>query len=284
MRVIPIVLAAVFLWAPSTLALDVPNNDGFVTDHAQVLTTQQESDLEGVLSLYKQETTNEIAILAIPSLEGEVIADFAVEVGRAWGVGSSENDNGIVIIFSLEDREIFIATGYGLEGAVPDIVAKGVIEEEILPHFRLEDYSTGLLAGVEALKLHIGGEYTAERYDRDQEGSLPWGYLIFFGIAFLEFLIAFLGRTKSWWLGGVLGAAAGLILWLIMSWWFALPALALFGFVFDFIVSKNHASHSSKWKKHGMIYWLGGGRGGKGGGFGGFGGGSFGGGGAGGRW
>ncbi|MEK7122767.1 MAG: TPM domain-containing protein, partial [Patescibacteria group bacterium] len=145
-------------------AFSVPPNDGFITDTIPLLDEQQDMSLEQMLEQYRAETSNEIAVLIVRTLEGDEIADVAVEVGRKWEIGTDKNDNGILMVVSYEDRRVFIATGYGLEGAVPDIVAAGIVETDIAPLFREGDYYGGIRAGVEALQKHIGGEYTAERY------------------------------------------------------------------------------------------------------------------------
>jgi len=291
-----------FIWLLASLpapafAFAVPPNDGFVTDVANILSESEETQIEETLTSYKQETSNEIAVLIVQSLGGEAIADVAVQIGRKWGVGTKEKDNGILILVSYEDREVFIATGYGLEGAIPDIVAKGIIDEEIVSYFRDGDYAGGIAAGFEALKKHIGGEYTAERYSGSDSGSGFFGeFFSFWGLVmilvFVNFLVSFLGKTKSWWLGGIFGAVAGIIIAIIFSFWIVIPFLAAIGFLFDFMVSKYYKKIMSS--RRGRGGWTGGGWGGGGswgGGSsgsssssGGFSGGSFGGGGAGGKW
>jgi uncharacterized protein len=287
---------AISLVATGVHAFDAPPNDGFVTvllpedKRELVLPAAAETALEVKLSAYREETSNEIAVLVLDSLAGESIVEVAVDTGRAWGVGTEENDNGILIVMSYSDQEVFIATGYGLEGAVPDIVAKGIVEEDIIPAFREGDYAGGLDAAVMSLQKHIGGEYTAERYAESGGGDLPWPFLLFIGFIFLEALAAFLGRTKSWWLGGGLGAVAGILLALFFGWWLSVPFLAILGLVFDFIASKLYPASARRRGRRGGRGggWYGGGFSGGsssgGGGFGGFSGGSFGGGGAGGRW
>ncbi|PIR49279.1 methanol dehydrogenase [Candidatus Peregrinibacteria bacterium CG10_big_fil_rev_8_21_14_0_10_55_24] len=266
------------LLAGHALAFDVPPNDGFITDMAGVLSSEEEAALESDLSQYRDATSNEIAVLIVNTLNGEPIADASVDVGRKWGIGSAENDNGILLFIAYSDRELFLATGYGLEGAVPDIVAKGIIDEEIVPHFRDGDYAQGIQAGVEALKKHIAGEYTSDRYMHSESGGIgTWIFIVI--IVLFQFLVALLARTKSWWLGGVIGVVAGVIIVLFVGWWLAIPLLALFGLILDFVVSRFPALAKSGRRGR----WTSGGwRGGSGGG--GFGGGSFGGGGAGGRW
>ena len=220
-------------------------------------------------------------MLIVRTLEGEEIADVAVEVGRAWGVGTQENNNGILMLIAYEDRRVFIATGYGLEGAVPDIVAAGIVETDIAPFFRDGDYYGGIRAGVEALQKHIGGEYAAERYSSGSGDGFGLGQFLFF-LLFIgfDFIVAIFGRSKSWWLGGVVGAVIGIGLGAMYVWWWSVPLLAGLGLLFDFIVSKMGPR---KGRRGGIWFGGPGGRGG-GGGFGGFSGGSFGGGGGGGKW
>lgn len=272
--------AFAFFCATPALALDVPPNDGFVTDAAGVLDADREAAMEADLEAYARDTSNEIAVLVVPNLGGDDIAEAAVEVGRKWGVGGRQNDNGILILLSYEDRQVFIATGYSLEGAVPDLIAKGVIEEDMLPAFRDGDFADGLEEGVDSLKKHIGGEYTAERYTDPGDG--PWPFLLFIGFIFFNFVAAFLGRTKSWWLGGMLGGVFGIVLTALYAWWISIPVLVAVGLIFDYVVSKSGYDGRGRGGRGGG-FWTGG-SGGGGGGFGGFGGGSFGGGGAGGRW
>lgn len=273
--------------AGSAYAFDVPVNDGFVTDFATaempngLLSDEEEDALEADLTQYRTETSNEIAVVTVPNLNGEAVADVAVEIGRKWGVGTDE-DNGILMLISYEDREIWIATGYGLEGAVPDLIAHGIAAKDIAPAFKEAEYAEGIQAGIAALKKHIGGEYTAERYEEsaDVSGFFPWViFLIFIG---LDWLAAIFGRSKSWWLGGVVGGVLGLVLTVIFSWWVSIPVLVLLGLFFDYIVSK--AGPRSRGGRGGPWGGMGGTRGGGSGGFGGFGGGSFGGGGGGSKW
>ncbi|MEK7591544.1 MAG: TPM domain-containing protein [Patescibacteria group bacterium] len=264
-------------------AFQAPANDGFVTDTAGVLTPEQDATLEKILSEYRAKTSNEIAVLIVPTLAGRPAADVAVEIGRAWGVGTKENDNGILMLIAHKDREILLATGYGIEGVVPDVVAGGIMEEDILPNFREGKYFEGIQAGIEALQRHIGGEYTAERYAKEEDFSAWGGTILFFVFIFIQWLGAILARTKSWWLGGVLGGILGLVLAFMTNWWIAIPYFVVFGLIVDYVVSESyHARGKTSWWAGGS--WGPGGSGGSGGGFGGFGGGSFGGGGYRGRW
>jgi len=282
---------SVFGCATSAYAFDVPPNDGYVTDTASVLSAADRTQITETLTAYQKETSNQIAVLIVNTLNGEPIADVAVQVGRKWGIGTKENNNGILLLVTYSDREIFLATGYGLEGAVPDIVAKGIIEQEILPKFRDGDYAGGIKAGITALQKHIGGEYTADRYANASSGDSGGGFvafLFFFAIILLQWMVVFLGRTKSWWLGGVLGGGCGLGLAVVYGWWLTIPLLFAIGLLIDFIASKTYRpGRTGRRGGRGGFWGMGGGGSGggsSGGGFGGFGGGSFGGGGAGGKW
>ena len=278
-------IAALTRVALPAFAYTPPPNDGFVTDAIGLLSPSEEQALEADLQAYAQETSNEIAILIVNDLQGEDIAEASVDVGRSWGVGGEQNDNGLLIFFkqspTLGDREIFIATGYGLEGAVPDLVAKGVIEEDIIPRFRDGEYALGFAEGIEALKKHIGGEYTADRYARSDDGA--WPFLIFIAFVLFDAVAAFLGRTKSWWFGGILGGVFGVILTAMYAWWISIPVLVAIGLVLDFVLSQSGYGTKRRGRGGRGGFWGGGFGGGGSGGVGGFGGGSFGGGGAGSR-
>lgn len=277
-------LALCFAPGASAQEFTVPVNDGFVTDDIGLLSAEEEQALEQELTAYAQETSNEVAVVILRTLSGSVASDVAVEIGRKWGVGT-DKDNGILLLIAYESRDIWISTGYGLEGAVPDIVAHGIAERDMAPLFREGDYAEGIAAGIDALKKHIGGEYTAERYAESGDGAGAIGWLVFLGFIFFDWFAALLGRSKSWWLGGAFGALGGIVLTALYSWWVSIPVLVLLGLLFDYIVSKNGGNRRGR----GGGFWGGpgggfGGRGGGGGGFGGFGGGSFGGGGGGSKW
>lgn len=275
---------ALAYFVPSAHAYDTPTNDGYVTDSANLLTADQKDTLDNSLREYELSTSNQLAVLTISSLSGADISDYALDTFRKWGIGQKEKNNGVLLVVSYADRKIWITTGYGLEGAIPDIVAKGIVETDIVPAFRDGKYYEGISAALDSMKKHIAGEYTADRYAvQDTSGVFPW--ILFFAFIFLNAGGAFLGRTKSWWLGGVFGGVFGFILALVFSWWLSVPILVGIGLLFDYIVSK------ANWKGprggrggFGGFGGFGGGSSGGSSGFGGFGGGSSGGGGAGGGW
>lgn len=279
------VSAIALLFYPSyVVAFDVPPNDGYVTDTANILSGAEKQALSSMISEYRASTTNEIAVVIVPSLNGEPIEDASLAVARKWGVGTTKN-NGILLFIAYADHLVRIDVGYGLEGVVPDLVTKGIIDTDIVPAFRDGKYALGIQNAIISLEKHIGGEFTADRYKAPEEsaGSLPFVFFFFFIV--LQWLLAILARSKSWWLGGVFGGIASLVLIIAYGgwWWLSFPLFVVLGLFLDFVVSKNYRKSStpSWWAGGG---WGSGGSSGSGGGFGGFGGGSFGGGGASGRW
>jgi uncharacterized protein len=277
-------ITGLFTTGPALAAFAVPPNDGFVTDTAGLLTPAQKQSIEADLTAYRKTTSNEIAVVIIKSLDGTPIEDAGLQIGRKWGIGSDSKNNGILILVAYDDHEVRLEVGYGLEGAVPDIVAQGIIDTDITPLFRQGDYAGGISAAINSLEKHIGGEYTADRYANKSTGAGFGSYLVFLLFIVFQGLLAVMARTKSWWLGGAFGGIAGIILTALYGWWLSIPFFVVLGLIIDYFVSKNPPRRG----RRGGGWWIGGGGfgGGQSGGsgFGGFGGGSFGGGGASGKW
>lgn len=286
----------------SLAAFVVPEKPtGFVSDFAGMMSAEEVSSLESKLNDFNATTTIEIAVITIKSLDGDTIENAAQKIFDTWKIGKAKADNGALILVSLEDRKARIQTGYGLEGALTDIQSSQIINEVIVPAFRAEKYYEGLSAAADDIILAVKGEARFSGSGENLKDSWIMKLLfsdsgwifIFLPVLILRVLAFFLGRTKSWWLGGVLGGLLGLLLWVwvgSLAWRIlAVVFLGLFGALFDFLVSKSY----KMWKdKGGKGPWLGGGGGfggfgggsHSGGGFGGFGGGRSGGGGASGGW
>ena len=268
--------------------LYIPANDGYVTDTAKILTAEQEQSLEAALADYARETTNDVAVLIVQALDGTDVESFTNQVAREWKLGSTAHNNGILLFIAYDDHVIRFEVGDGLQGAVPDIVTSGIREQDMVPRFREGEYAAGITAAIDSLKKHIGGEYTADRYARQEGGAGFGAYGFFAALVALQWLLSILGRTKSWWLGGILGGTGGLLLALMFGWWLTVPLLIVVGLFLDYAVSKNYSTRgpTSWWAGGGWGPGGGGFSGGRGGGgFGGFGGGGgFSGGGSTGRW
>lgn len=262
---------------------------GFVNDFAGILSADQKNALETKLVQFNKDTGEEVAVVTIKSLQGDTIENYAVTLFKEWGIGQKGKDNGVLLIAAMEDRQMRIEVGYGLEGALTDLQSNWIIKNQIAPAFKTNDYYSGLNTGTDSIISAVKSEATIPSDSSGNNsgggGNLSnWFWAVFVAFFFAIRVLAFLlGRSKSWWLGGVLGAIAGIIVLIftsILIGIISIIVLALLGFLFDYVVSKNY----DKWKSGGgKGPWFFGG-GGSGGGGGGFGGGGSGGGGSSGSW
>lgn len=268
---IPITLLLSFISITFTTNLfaDIPPRPEpprLVNDLANVLDPNQEKALEYKLRYFHDTTSNQIVVLSVQSLDGYDKASYAYEVGEKWQVGQKDFNNGIVILlkpkYSNSNKgEAFIAVGYGLEGAIPDAIAKRIVDNEMIPYFQNNDYFGGINAGSDILMALASGEISAEGYNKKSDKSTLFS-IIPFVIFILIFLLIRWSNARSYSVGK--GTSIWTALWL---------------------GSALGSSHTGSWNNFsGGSSGFGGGGSGFGGGFSGFGGGSFGGGGAGGSW
>jgi uncharacterized protein len=297
MKVITAVIAlfAVFALPATVGALAAPPKptDIPVVDQTNTLTAEQKSVIATKIADERKATGNQIAVLVIPSLEGDALENYSLNVAREWGVGQADRDSGVLLLVVKDDRRLRIEVGRGMEGALPDIRANQIIRDRIRPAFQKNDYFAGVNAGVDGIIAAIHGEVDpnlSTEVANSAPADFPWEFLLFFGLMGFSWLGSVLGRTKSWWAGGIVGGIVGAMIGFIFGFIFigiaSIVALTLLGLLFDKIVSANYRSHAShgdapSWWAGGPF--IGGGRGSDGG-FGGFGGGGFGGGGASGDW
>jgi uncharacterized protein len=189
----PIVLL-ILLWTalPVWAQQAVPTLTGRVVDTANVLSEGTEEMLTVMLAAHEDSTSNQVAVLTVPSLGGEAIEDFSLRVAETWGLGQAATDNGVLLLVAVEDREMRIEVGYGLEGSLTDAAAGGIIRNEIAPEFRNGDYDAGVLAGVQSILGTIEGTYTPSDAGSDFSGDSP---PFWFGLIFLFFPTLFLMPT-----------------------------------------------------------------------------------------
>lgn len=298
-------LSASLIYSPRTNALEVPPvpTNGYIVDSAEILSDQEENQLNSQIQALKDQSTNEIGILTVKDGEGVDPAEFSVQLGRIWGVGTKDNKNGAVIFISLENpKRIQIGVSTGLEGVLTDALSGQIARNEIAPKFKESKFYDGLSAGVMAISQATKGEYSAQESKQKMTGlQIFEGTLFFLVLAFavLQFIFALLASTKSWWLGGLIGLIGSTLVGLIADSLFVGIILAVIiipiGTIFDYYLSKNYKKHAQKKKqdKNYIFPWYFGGGGGfgsgsSGGGFSGgsgfSGGGSFGGGGGGSSW
>lgn len=130
-----------------------------VTDEAGVLSPEFTQRLEGALKAFEDTTSNQIAVLLIPTLGGAIMEEYTIKVVEEWKLGRADFDNGALLFVAVKDRKLRIEVGHGLEGVLTDVVSSQIIRHEITPHFRQSDYEGGIAAGVLAMTQAIGGEY-----------------------------------------------------------------------------------------------------------------------------
>ena len=155
-----------------------PNPPKLVNDLSNTLSAAQVEELERKLVAYDDSTSTQIAVVLIKSLEGYSLEDYALALGREWGVGGKKN-NGIVLLAAMEDRKIRIEVGYGLEGAIPDLTSKSIIDNDITPNFKEKKYYQGLNKAVDDIILAAAGRYKApDGYTNRKGKGFKWGTLL----------------------------------------------------------------------------------------------------------
>lgn len=193
-----------------------PNPPRLVNDFANVLTQDQIESLERKLVDYDDSTSTQIVIVTVPSTGDYDINDYSLKVLRDWGVGNKKNNNGVLILAAITDRQIKIELGYGMEGVIPDIVAKQIIENEITPNFKQSNYYRGFDEAADAIIKAATGEYKAPQgYRKTNSGNRRSGSILSFLIPLIIILIIVSrsggrgGRGGGGFGGGLLGGIIG---------------------------------------------------------------------------
>lgn len=262
----------------------------FVSDFANILQTDQKVNLENKLLEIERQTTNEIAVVIIDSLDGDSVENVSQAIFDRWKIGKKGKDNGVLILISINDRTMRIQTGYGVEGVLTDLQTKYIQDEVMAPAFREGKYFEGLVNATDKISQSLSGlNIVPEGYNSNSSKGFKfdfaWLIFIFFGL--LQWIISVLAKSKSFWGGGVLAGVIILIVMLVIGTFsiFFFVVVVLLGLLIDFLVSRAYQNHKDSGGKN-PPWFMGGGFGGGGGssGFGGFGGGFSGGGGSSSRW
>ena len=268
-------------WTTAASALvAVPRLTARVTDQTGTLSPDQVRGLEQRLQAFEAAKGSQVAVLIVPTTQPEAIEPYALRVVESWKLGRGKVDDGALLLVAKDDRALRIEVGYGLEGALPDAIAKRIIEEIIVPKFRAGDFAGGIEAGLEQIIKVIEGE-PLPAPTRSSSPSTPDNLvmLVIFLFMFGNMLRAWLGRF----LGGTVGGGlAAVLLWGFTGMLVLGVLVGLLVFVLILLGSSSGGRSRGGWSAGGGSY-RGGGGGFRSGGFSG-GGGSFGGGGASGRW
>lgn len=278
-----LMMVVLFIFATLSLAeVAIPLLKARVTDLTRTLSKSEIAQLEQKLADYEIKKGSQVAILVVPTTQPETIEQYSMRVVEAWKLGRKGVDDAVLLLVAKNDRALRIEVGYGLEGVLPDVVAKRIIDEIIVPAFREGNFAGGLQAGIEHIFKIIEGEPLPPPSIRRDTGVSSEPSIILDNIIpiFLVFLV--LGKILQAMFGRLIGATvtgtiAGSIVWLI----FSSLVIAIFVAIIIFLISLFENINRGIYRG-GRSSWPGGGSFG-GGGFRG-GGGSFGGGGASGRW
>ncbi len=271
-RIFAVVLLIITAFGPtnsfsaSAQVPERPQPPRLVNDFAHLFTLEQANTMEQTLVAFADSTSNQIAVVTVPELYGMDKAQLAYSIGEQWGVGQEKFDNGVVILIKPKignsRGEVFIATGYGLEGVLTDAICRRIIEQKMIPSFRYNDYYAGTVNALNLILPLAAGEISTDEFAASEESGSPIGALVFLFFIILVFVVLLIsgGQNGSQNMGGGGRNNHG-------------PSATEL-FILGSILSGGGSRRGSG--------GFGGGFGG--GGFGGFGGGSFGGGGAGGSW
>lgn len=263
--------------------LPIPELKTRVTDLTQTLNTEQQAQLEAKLVAFEQETGSQIAVLLVSSTQPEAIEQYSIRVVESWKLGREKQDDGVLLLVAKDDRKMRIEVGYGLEGAIPDVIAKRIIAEIMTPRFRQGHFYGGITQATEQLMRLIRGEQLPPPQKTQPAGKtqlldmLP--ALLIAALLLGGLMRAIFGKF----LGGLVNSGiVGLVLWMLGAGLALVLLLALLVFFLTFAGASNLAYMGGMGGGYGRSGGFGGGFGGMGG-MGGMGGG-FGGGGASGSW
>jgi uncharacterized protein len=148
-----------------------PPLTGRVVDDAGILTDSTRAALTDMLARHERATGNQVVVVTLRDLQGYTIEDFGYQLGRKWGIGQKEKNNGVLLLVAPKEHKVRIEVGYGLEGTLTDAVSRTIIEEEILPAFRRGDYNGGVLAGTASILTRLGGSAVTSTRSGTGRGS-----------------------------------------------------------------------------------------------------------------
>ncbi|MFT4798916.1 MAG: hypothetical protein ACJAXW_002426 [Candidatus Azotimanducaceae bacterium] len=184
-----------------------PKLSGRVVDQANMISASVEAEIAALSEAHEQATGNQVVVVTLPDLQGYAIEDFGYQLGRHWGIGQSDKNNGVLLIASEAERKIRIEVGYGLEGELTDAIASNIINAQITPSFKRAQFDAGFVVGTRSVIDALGGEYQMRTASSKKQGApTNWVFLIF--VVFFFVIPSLFGRSSIWALIG-LSALAG---------------------------------------------------------------------------
>lgn len=208
MKRLLVLLVAVlaFIGQPALADPTFPKLTGRVVDDAHLMSDAQVQSLDAKLAALETQTGHQLVVVTLPSLQGYEIEDYGYQLGRAWGIGGKANNDGVLLIVAPNERKVRVEVGYGLEGTITDALSSVIINTQILPRFKSNDYPGGIEAGVDALaqQLQLPPEQAqqraaqvAEQAKADNEPQFDFGTVVFLVIFFLFFVLPFIRALRG---------------------------------------------------------------------------------------
>jgi len=191
-----LVIVGLILVNLTAFGLEVPQLTRRVTDLAGILSPSEQARLEENLMAFENETSNQIAVLIINSLEGETIEQYSIQVVDQWQLGTTDRDNGVLLLIAVQDRQVRIEVGYGLEGALTDLISFQIIRNIIAPEFRNGNYYAGIEQGLRAIMMATKNEYKGNPH-QPKNYNIERGKSIASLIFIIIFFLIFLGSGKK---------------------------------------------------------------------------------------
>lgn len=167
-----------------------------VSDFAKIYSAQENDSLEQKLVTYEKETSTQIAIVTLTTLDGYPIDDYAVKLANQWEIGQKDKNNGLLMLIVVADHKIYIASGYGMEGALNDGKLGSIIRNQIAPHFKTNNYFAGTKAGLDAIIAAAAGEYVNDGKGTEKKDAEFFAKVFMFVALFFVIIILF-GRGSA---------------------------------------------------------------------------------------
>ncbi|KEO91985.1 methanol dehydrogenase [Erythrobacter longus] len=189
--------------SPALAQPEFPALTGRVVDTADILPANVEAELTAKLEALETRTQRPLVVTTVPDLQGYDISDYGYQLGRAWGLGDAQRNDGALLIVAPNDRKVRIEVGYGLEGYLTDAYSSFIIQDIIIPRFRDGDFPGGVVSGTDAIIsiLELPPE-EAERINREaaetrsSDGGFPFGFLIWIGFMFFFFVLPIIRGSR----------------------------------------------------------------------------------------
>ncbi len=181
-----------------------PKLTGRVVDNAGMLDANTQRELTQLLTEHENATTNQVVVVTLDDLQGYTIEEFGYRLGREWGIGQKDKNNGVLLLVAKSERKVRIEVGYGLEGLLTDAIASNIVHGVMLPEFRKGRFDEGIRAGTRSIIQALAGDYqTVERKSDGEEGIGFWLFMVFLGFWIILMLLRGMGG------GGVSGYRRG---------------------------------------------------------------------------